>query len=434
MSGSAEAYRSGMHRHRPSDLAVAALASAGAVALVTAAIALAKPYVPVLSLGVLYVFAVLPVAVFWGLVFAVPVSVASMLAFNWFYLPPRHTFALEDSENWFALAVYLVTAIVVSELAARARRRAREAEQRAREAGLLAHVGSALLHGGRIQDELDRMGAELADALGVAAASVELGPAGDGIPLRAGDRQVGSLVVPTPEEPDRAALARLVPSLASLLALAREDEVKTALLRAVSHDLRSPLTAIAAAVDGLENAELALDEADRAGLLETIRLESSRLERLVGNLLDLSRLEAGAATPRPELWTVDELVGQALDGLPGAERVAVELEDDLPPVEVDAAQLQRVLANLLENALKFSPGRVRVCSDGLRLEVLDDGPGLGAEELERVFEPFRGNGTGLGLAIARGFAEANGARVWAEAGAGGRFVVELPAAPAGIHA
>src|SRR5207237_8787424 len=133
---------------------VAALASAGAVALVTAAIALVEPYVPVLSLGVLYVFAVLPVAVFWGLVFAVPVSVASMLAFNWFYLPPRHTFALSDGANWFALAVYLVTAIVVSGLAARARRRAREAEQREREAALLAQIGSALLRGVDVREEL----------------------------------------------------------------------------------------------------------------------------------------------------------------------------------------------------------------------------------------------------------------------------------------
>jgi two-component system sensor histidine kinase KdpD len=422
---------------RRSELLVGALASAGAVALVTAAIALVKPWVPVLSLGVLYVFAVLPVAVLWGLTLAIPVSIASMLAFNWFFLPPRHTFALEDSENWFALAVYLVTAVVVSELAARARWRAREAEQRAREAALLAHVGSALLHGVRIQEQLDLTGAEAAETLGVAAASIELGAGADGIPLRVGERDVGMLVVPTGETPDPRVLARIAPSLASLLALAQEDAVKTALLRAVSHDLRSPLTAIAAAVEGLENAELALDDGDRAGLLETIRLESGRLERLVANLLDLSRLEAGAATPRPELWTLDELVGQALDGLAGAERVDVELAGDLPPVEVDAAQIQRVLANLLENALRFSPGLVVVRGerdrDLVRLEVVDDGPGLGAEELERVFQPFEGRGTGLGLAIARGFAEANGARLWAEAGSGGRFVLAFPlpsAAPA----
>src|SRR5207245_6913468 len=138
---------------------VGVLASAGAVALVTAAIAVARPYVPVLSLGVLYVFAVLPVAVVWGLAFAIPVSVASMLAFNWFYLPPTHTFSLQDSANWFVLAVYLVTAVVVSDLAARSRRRARDAEQRAREAGSLAETARVLLQGVEIQRELDRIAA-----------------------------------------------------------------------------------------------------------------------------------------------------------------------------------------------------------------------------------------------------------------------------------
>ena len=108
---------------------MAALASAGAVALVTAAIAVARPYVPVLSLGVLYVFAVLPVAVFYGLAYALGVSIASMLAFNFFFLPPLHSFALTDSENWVALAVYLVTAVVVSELAALSRRRAQAAAE-----------------------------------------------------------------------------------------------------------------------------------------------------------------------------------------------------------------------------------------------------------------------------------------------------------------
>jgi two-component system sensor histidine kinase KdpD len=418
---------------RRSELLVGTLASAGLVALVTAVIALVRPYVPVLSLGVLYVFAVLPVAVVWGLVLAIPVSIASMLAFNWFYLPPTHTFALSDGANWFALAVYLVTAIVVSDLAARARRRAREAEQREREAALLARIGSALLHGVGLREELGLIGPDAAEVLGVGAASIELGPGTQGHRLHVGDREVGRLVVPTGEEPEVAALERFLPALASLLGVAQEDAVKTALLRAVSHDFRSPLTAIAAAVDGLESAELELDDADRAGLLETIRLESGRLARLVANLLDLSRLEAGGATPRPELWTVDELVGQALDGLPGSERVDVELDDDLPTVETDAAQLQRVLANLLENALKFSPGRVRVHAsgvNGVRIEIADDGPGLAADQLERVFEPFRGSGTGLGLAIARGFAEANGGRVWAEAGTGGRFVLALPAAQA----
>src|SRR5207237_7316893 len=144
---------------------VAALASAGAVALVTAAIAVVRPYVPILSLGVVYVFAVLPVAILWGFAYAIAVSIASMLAFNWFYLPPTHTFSLADSANWFVLAVYLVTAVVVSELAARARRRAREAEQRARETALLAEIATALLQDVDIRDVLERIGAQAAAVL-----------------------------------------------------------------------------------------------------------------------------------------------------------------------------------------------------------------------------------------------------------------------------
>src|SRR5438046_4164744 len=242
------------------ELAVGLLASAGAVAFVTAAIAILKPYVPVLSLPVLYELAVLPVAVLWGVWLATAVSVASMLAFNFFFLPPTHTFALRDNENWFALAVYLVTAVVVSELAARARRRAVEAEQREREAALLAQASDALLRGTELADELERLRAPLADVLGVVSARVELGRSTDhGYPLRVGTREVGAVVAPEGREPDPPVRDRLLPALAALVAVAvdrdelqrealeaetlrRSDAAKTALLRAVSHDLRSPLT------------------------------------------------------------------------------------------------------------------------------------------------------------------------------------------------
>ena len=143
-------------------VAVGVVASVLAVALVTGVIFLVKPYVPVLSLGVLYVFAVLPVAVVWGLWLALPVSVASMLAFNWFFLPPVHSFTLSQSENWFALAVYLATAVVVSELAARTRRRAASAEQRERESALLADLATELLAGAQLDDELDEVASRAA--------------------------------------------------------------------------------------------------------------------------------------------------------------------------------------------------------------------------------------------------------------------------------
>ncbi len=373
-SGTRVLYRDGMRTARlgrsRGELAVGLLASIGAVVFVTAAIAVVKPYVPVLSLGVLYVFAVLPVAVLWGIGLASLVSIASMLAFNWFFLPPTHTFQLSDGANWLALAVYLVTAIVVSALAARARRRAELAELREREAAALAE--------------------EVLEAE----------------------------------------------------ALRRSDAIKTAVLHAVSHDLRSPLTAIVAAAAGLANPELRLEDADRVELVTTIRSEADRLDRIVGNLLDLSRLESGVAAPHPELWPAEELVGRAVEQL-GAEgeRVVADIGADTPPVRVDAVQIERVLVNLLDNALKFSPPgspvQVRVDESGgqLLLHVVDQGPGVAAGEREAVFEPFRRGdgaavrGAGLGLAIARGFSEANGARVWAEDDPwGGHFVLALPAA------
>jgi two-component system sensor histidine kinase KdpD len=335
------------------------------VAAVTGAIYALRPLAPVLSLGVLYLFAVLPVAVLWGLAYAIPVSIASMLAFNFFFLPPVHTFRLADGENWFALAVYLVTAVLVSELAARARRRAAEAER-----------------------------------LGRRALETE--------------------------------------------ALRRSDAIKTTILRAVSHDLRSPLTAIRAAIDGIESDSFELTAEDRIELLATIGLETRRLERLVGNLLDLSRLEVGAATPHPALWTIEDLVGRALDDLgPSADRVEVAVAHEVPLIRVDGNQLERVLVNLIENALKFSspsdPVRLDCRREGtdVVVRIIDRGPGVDRADVERIFEPFEreerdgpSRGTGLGLAIARGFAEANGAHVWAEIGAphGSVFVLAVPAA------
>ena len=166
------------------------------------------------------------------------------------------------------------------------------------------------------------------------------------------------------------ARARFEAALASLVALAEErqrvdrfeqsDAIKTAVLQSVSHDLRTPLASIAAAVDGLESSELALDAEDRAGLLETIRLEVDRLIRLVGNLLDLSRLQAGAAAPHPALWPVEELVTRAVAEVHDGGRIVVSAPDDLPPTRVDDIQIQRVLANLIENALKFSTGTVEI--------------------------------------------------------------------------
>src|SRR6476620_589294 len=181
----------------PTRHIAALLASAAAVAIVTASIFALDSFAPVLSLGVLYVFAVLPIAVLFGLAYALLVSVASMLAFNWFFLEPTHTFQLRDGQNWIALAVYLVTALVVSALAARSRVREAEAERRALEASLLAGVAGALLESDHVQDELRGISDRVAATLGVQRARIELDsvrrpePGESALELSAGERRVG---------------------------------------------------------------------------------------------------------------------------------------------------------------------------------------------------------------------------------------------------
>jgi two-component system sensor histidine kinase KdpD len=433
------------------------LGSAAAVTIATLVVWALTSIAPTLSLGVLYVFAVLPVAVVWGIRWALAVAVASMLAFNFFFLPPVHTFTLSDSTNWFALAAYSVTAVVVSELAARARRRAADAEQREREASLLAEIAGHLLGGQGLDDELGWIEGRAAEVLEVPQARIELGPRrtseGETIPLEVDRRSVGTIYLPLRADPNVEVRRRFLPALAALLAVAldrsrlegealeaetlrRSDLVKTALLRAVSHDLRSPLTGITTAVGALRSETLVFTDDDRRELLDTIAVDADRLSRLVGDLLDLSRLEAGGAEPAQEVWALDELVRETIDHLAGGDRV--DLAGESPLVNVDAVQIQRVLANLIENALKFSPetARVHVRITTTRQEaivrIVDQGPGVADTELERVFEPFyRGDqrsGAGLGLAIARGFAAANGGRVWAESrpGQGATFALALP--------
>ncbi len=351
-------------------------ASVFAVALVTAVIAVLDDWIPVLGLGELYLFAVLPVAAVWGLAYAVAVSVASMLAFNFFFLKPVHTFTLADSRNWLALLVFLVTSVVVSELATRSRRRAREA-------ALLAEIATTLLEHGTVASELDEISAEAAQALNAAAAEITLGnEPRTGFELTAAGRRVGTIHV---EGGDAGARRRVLPALASLLAVAldrerlasealeaealrRADTIKTAVLRSVSHDLRTPLMAISTSAGALASDDLTIDAEGRAELLATILAASDRLDRLVANLLDLSRLQAGAAEPQQQLVGVDELVAGALEELgPAGEAIEVSLPDDPASLLVDAHQVQRALVNLVENAIKYSPPGDPVARAGDRL-------------------------------------------------------------------
>jgi two-component system, OmpR family, sensor histidine kinase KdpD len=222
----------------------------------------------------------------------------------------------------------------------------------------------------------------------------------------------------------------------------RSDELKTALLRAVTHNLRTPLASIKASVSGLRQPGAVYSDEDRHDLLAEIEEEADRLDRLVTNLLNASRLEAGGVHISAHPQDLRELVTAVVDRLQprlAGRSVSLGIPHDLPPVACDYTQIDQVVANLLENACLHTPPRTAITlqasvqSGSVRVEVVDHGPGVPAAERERLFQPFergqtRAPGTGLGLTIARGFVEAHGGHLWLEDGpqAGARFVFTLP--------
>jgi two-component system, OmpR family, sensor histidine kinase KdpD len=470
-----------------------------AVALCTVLVYPLKQIAPVVSLGVVYLLAVLVLSTIWGAWLGVFTAVLSAAAFNFFQLPPVGQFTLKDSSNWVALIAFLVVAGLSSSIAEVTRARARDAEARRREADLAAEMARLLLRGNNLAEALPTAAARLAQALELNSAAIEMEAVeaderSVAFPLREGTTRLGTLLVgaDTSEESLRRLQERVVPALEALLsaalererllggvvetaALRRADTVKTALLRAVSHDLRSPLTAISAAGEAVGSPSLSPQE--REEMAAVIQEEARRLSRLVDNLLDLSRLEAGAAEPRRDWTSVDELIRTALRDLAaGDEDFSLAIDRGLPLVSVDPVQMERALVNVLENARRHSGGypvsvraravrslahaRARTLATGgsgagaggsgsaaphdeqgpagdrVIVRVVDRGPGIPPAQLERVFEPFYRAGTsagghrgsGLGLAIARGFAEANGGTLHVESlpGQGAAFVFELP--------
>jgi two-component system, OmpR family, sensor histidine kinase KdpD len=428
--------------------ALGAIVAVGSIALTTALLYPLEEVADPVSLGVLYLLAVLLVATVWGLWLGLATSIVAAAAFNFFHIPPTGRFTIDDAENWVALAVFLVAAVVAATLSDAARTRAREAEQRRREADLAAELARLLLGTPDPQAALALAAKRIADTLEVDSVAVVLGPsAGDArhtaIPL--GDH--GALVVPIAAAEQ--ARERVAPALEALLAAAlereqltrevvetralrRSDDIKTAVLRSVSHDLRSPLTAIVTAAEALSSPALEPDE--RAELAGAIGHESRRLSRLIDQLIDLSRLQAGAAEPRADWTSLDEVIRAAVEDTGAAqERVKLAIAPDLPLIRADATQLRRAIANLIENALRYGGDhpvsvRARVSGGRILMRVVDQGPGISPVEQERIFMPFYGQGSGLGLAIVRGFVEANGGHVRVESlpGQGTSFVVDLP--------
>jgi two-component system, OmpR family, sensor histidine kinase KdpD len=450
---------------RPS-MALGLAVSIAATAAATLAIYALEHVAPVVSLSVVYLPAVLLAATYWGLALGVFTAVISAAAFNFFHLRPEGKFTVADSRNWVALAAFMIVALVAGTIAELARARALEAEQRRAEADLAASLARELLLGEDTTRALATTARRLAEALGLPSAAIELGAtAGDerrsAFALRDADgRQIGTLLVPRelPAATAEQLRTRVVPTLEALVAIAqrrdamqaevvetaalrRSDDIKTALLRTVSHDLRTPLTSVVAAGHALGAASLT--EQERSELSDAVVEEGTRLAGMVDNLLALSRLQAGAAEPRSDWVSIEDLVTAAGEDLRGEPvKIRLTIDPDLPEVRADAAQLERAFANLLENAHRYSGGlpisvHARRAGSRVLVSVVDQGPGIEPAERERIFEPFyRGHtqsdegwtGSGLGLAIAKGFVEANGGAIEVQSlpGQGTSFVISLP--------
>jgi two-component system sensor histidine kinase KdpD len=458
-----------LRQSRPPLAAGAAVAVLG-IAAATGAIFGLRAVAPVLSLGVVYLLVVLVVSAYWGLWPGLATSLLSALAFNFFHIPPTGRFTIAQSGDWVGLAAFFIIATATSAMSEIARERATEARQRREEADLAAAAARALLGGTTLPDALAETAHRIAVALGLPSAQLVLGgaeaapPQRVSYPLRDGDRLLATLVLPAAlrEDVDARLRERIVPALEALLAAAvereallgevvetaalrRSDDLKTAILRAVSHDLRSPLTAMMSSGEALGSATLEAKE--RAELSQAVVAEGERLERLIEKLLDLSRLQAGEAAPRVESIDLGEVLVAARDSL-GARGapVRLQLDAELPALDADAVQLERAFVNLMENAVVHGgdlPVSVRARAVGPRLvvRVVDRGPGIAQAEQDRIFEAFyRGDGSrragsGLGLAIVRGFVEANGGTVRVESlpGQGTSFVVEFPLAGVTAH-
>ena len=434
-------------------------------------------------------------------------ALAGFLVYDWFFLPPYNTFTVRSPSNWFALAVYAVVVLIVAQVVAKLRSAREEALRRTEESERLFELSQALIGDltlsqllthivGTVQSVfaprwtalvLPEAGPEATSSgvLRVAAAAGQPLSNGDLASVTSGGGQTRSLGLVEDAGPRRVSVALVVShrpvgmlvlqdvqlverersllgTFANQAALAvdraqlREQALRTrlleeidrwrsALMGAASHDLRTPLASIKTAVSSLRQSNAHLDPEDQSELLELIELQSDRLARLLTNLLDMTRIDAGALELHPTAVGFDELVDEALaslDGIVAPGRVAVDAPADLPLLHLDHVLMGQVLANVLENAERLSPddsvirvaARTAPGSAATRVEisVSDEGPGIAREDRERVFEMFSQNGgggrAGLGLAIAKAFVEAHGGLIWIDpdVARGARVVFTVP--------
>jgi two-component system, OmpR family, sensor histidine kinase KdpD len=407
-------------------------------------------------------------ALLGGLLPALASAAVGSLLLNYFYTPPLHHWTIADPKNIIAIAIFVGVGVSVASVVDLAARRTHQAARLRAESEILSFLAGNVLRG---ETGLEELLERVRETFGMESAAL-LERRSDVDPWTCAGRVGPGREVPRPEDADvdmpvgdHMALAltgRVLPAedrrvLAAFAAqaavvldrrrlqeeadqakeLAEGNRIRTALLAAVSHDLRTPLAAIKAAVSSLRSDDVAWSEEDRAELLEGIEAGADRLDHLVGNLLDMSRLQTGTVTPLIREIDLDEVVPMALGGVPEGS-ADLDIPETLPMVAVDPGLLERAVANLVENAVKYSPDGSTVLvsasaiADRVEVRVVDRGPGVPDDAKERIFAPFqrygdapRGAGVGLGLAVARGFAEAMGGTLDAEDTPGGGLTMVL---------
>ncbi|WP_328808085.1 sensor histidine kinase [Nonomuraea antri] len=420
------------------------------------------------------------VALIGGLWPAMVTAVGGSLLLNWFFTPPVGRLTIADPENFLALAVFVLVAVAVSTIVDVAARRTREAARARTAAEVLSTLAGHVLRGeaalpsllGRLRETfaldavtlLERIGEPAPDdqaepaawrIIATSGSAPCTSPAGADNDVRIDDRLVLAARGRLLEAGDRrvleafaaeAAVAlrqeRLQQEVEQAKPLAEADRMRTALLAAVSHDLRTPLSAAKAAVESLRSHDVAWSPEDRDELLATADESLDRLDRLVANLLDMSRLQAGVLGLSPQPVALEEVVPRAIDDLgPLRDRVEGDIHVDLPEIVADPVLLERVLVNLMANAVRYSPaGREALVTasrhgDHVEIRVIDRGPGIPREMHDRIFLPFQRlgdrapqTGVGLGLALSRGLTEAMGGTLVPEETPGGglTMIVRLP--------
>lgn len=424
-----------------------------------------------------FVLTVTAAALVGGFPAGLTASLISFLALNFFFTPPVGTLSVGKTEDLVALVVFLLVSAVVGALVSRATAQRHRAERREREARLLQHLGTRLISGESPTRVLESFGRALVELTGVAHYEARLEP-GDRIeaevgesaqpgmgmeafPIVVGGERAGEIRTYSPSSDTYLAEGErhLVRTFAAQLALALEgtrlatvarearvdaerSKLQAALLQSVTHDFRTPLASITASVTGMLDPEAHLSRADRRELLDTIQQEAERLNRLVGNLLDLSRLRAGALTPSRQPAAIDEVIEGVVGRMEPVLRshtLKLVLRDDLPDLPIDVVQIDQALTNIFENAAKYSPPGSQITVSAARWEgtvqvrIADQGPGIPSDARSRAFEAFErgedsGGGTGLGLAIAHAVVTAHGGSIWIEdaPGGGAAVVFRLP--------